>query len=176
MGPVSSILLDRKIDFEEIHQVDELLKSVVNGEVKTTKSTRDFWIDSNKLLKICKLGSDCQFSIQFDNKLREMDEDEIVEIEMLTDKLIKSQIVISAGCNQDGDHNVLGELTLEIAQLLNGIIDFGGDLNIYQKGIKEELNGKVYSIEYNNGMAEYQISDSEFLANWIKQPNFRMIK
>ena len=176
MGPVNSIILDRKIDFEEIQQVDDFLNSVVNGKVEITKSTRDFWIDSKKLLKICEVGSDCQFSIQFDNKLREIDEDEIVEIEMLTSKTIKSQIVISAGCNQDGDHNVLGELTLEIAKLLNGLVDFGGDLNIYGKGVTEELKGKVYSIEYNNGMAEYQIADVEFLTNWIKHPNFRMIK
>ena len=135
MGPVSSILLERKIDFEEIHQIDELLNSIVTGEVETTRSTRYFWVDSEKLLKICKVGSDCQFSIHFDNKLKEMDEDEIVEIEMLTDKVIKSRIVISAGCNQKGDHNILGELTLQIAQLLNGLIDFGGDLNLYKKKV-----------------------------------------
>lgn len=176
MGPVNSIILDRKIDFEEIQQVDEFLNSVVIGKVGITNSTRDFWIDSKKLLKICAVGSDCRFSIQFDNKLREKDEDEIVEIQMVTNKAIKSQIVISAGCNQDGDHNVLGELTLEIAKLLNGLVDFGGDLNIYRKGITEELKGKVYSIEYNNGMAEYQIADVEFLTNWIKHPNFRLIK
>ena len=140
------------------------------------ETTRDFWVDSKKLFKFCEVGSDCQFSIRFDNKLREMDEDEIFEIEMLTDKVIKSQIVISAGCNQKGDHNVLGELTLEIAELLKGFIDFGRDLNLYVKGVKDELKGKVYSIVYNNGMAEYQIADSEFLLNWIKHPSFRMIK
>lgn len=176
MGPVSSILLDRKIDFEEFRQVDELLKSVVNGQIETTRSTRNFWIDSKKLLKLCEDGSDCQFSIQFDNKMREVDEYEITEIERLTRKTVKSQVVISAGCNQNGGHNVLGELTLEIARMLNRLIDFRGDLNIYRKGITEELNGNVYSIEYNDGMAEYQISDTEFLANWIKHQNFRMIK
>lgn len=176
MGPVVSILLDRKIGYEEIQQLDEFLNSVVNGKVEITRSTRDFWIDSKKLLKIHTVGSECQFSIQFDNQLGEIDKDEIVEIERVTDNTIKSQIIISAGCNQDGDHNVLGELTREITKLLNGLIDFGGDMNIYGKGITEELIGKVYSIGYHNGMAEYQIADVEFLTNWIKHPNFRMIK
>lgn len=49
MGPTSSVLLDRKIDVEEIRQVDALIKSVANGEIKSTKSTRDFWIDHKKL-------------------------------------------------------------------------------------------------------------------------------
>lgn len=53
MRPVGSILLERKIGFTEIHQVAELLKSIVNGKVETTKSTKGFWIDSKKLLKIC---------------------------------------------------------------------------------------------------------------------------
>ena len=176
MGPISSILLDRKIDFDEIYQVDELLKSVVNGEVQATKSTRDFWIDSQKLLKIREIGSDCQFSIQFDNKLNEMEEGEMIEIERLTKRTVKSQIVISAGCNQIGDHNMLGELTLQITSKLDGLIDFGGDINMYRQGITEELNGEVYAIEYNNGMAVYQISDTTFLANWIKHQDFRMIK
>ena len=176
MGPVSSILLDRKIDFDEIHQVDRFLESVASREIETKELARDFWIDSIKLLKLNIAGSECRFSIYFDNKLKEFEEDEIVEIEMLTNKLIKSQIIISAGCNQRGDHNVLGELTLEITKLFNGLIDFCGDLNIYKEGITGKLNGNVYSIRYNSGMAEYHVSDSEFLTNWIKHPNFIMIK
>ena len=176
MGPTCSILLERKIDFEEIHLVDEFLKSIVKGEVETTKSARDFWVDSKKFFKISKIGSDCQFSIYFDNKLREMEEDILVQIEMLTKKTIKAQIEISSGCNRSGDHIVLGELTFQIANILKGLIDFGGDLNIYQKEITKILNGEVYSITYNEGMAEYQISDVEFLNNWMKHPNFRMIK
>ena len=176
MGPVCGILLNRKIDFEEIHKVDELLKSIVNGEIETTKSMRDFWVDSKKLPKMNSQGSDCQFSLRFDNELHFMDKDEILEIDMALNFKVKSQISISAGCNQKGDHNVLGELTLKIAEMLSGLIDFGGDLNIYHQGIKEELNGQVYSIEYNNKMAEYQIADSVFLTNWIKHKKFRMIK
>lgn len=176
MGPTSSILLNRKIGFEEIQQVDQFLKSITNGDIITTKSTRDFSVDSSRLLKLRTVGSDCSFSIYFGNILKELSEDEIVEIELLTSLTIKSQISIAAGCNRDGDHNILGELTLEIANLLDGLIHYGGDLNYYKKGITEELNGAVYSIEYNDGMAEYQISDVEFLNNWIKHPDFRMIK
>lgn len=176
MGPTSSVLLDRKIDVEEIRQVDAFIKSVAKGEIKSTKSTRDFWIDPKKLFTSYEIGSEGQFSIHFDNELSEMDKDEVVEIEKLTAQKIHSQIAISAGCNQKGDHNVLGELTLQIAQLLNGLIDFGGDLNSYKKGVVEELRGKAYSIGYNHGKYAYHIADSEFLSHWIKHPNFGMIK
>ena len=176
MGPICSALLDRKIEFEEIYQVDEFLKSIVKREIIVSKNNRDFWVDSSKLLDQNQIGSACRFSIYFDNKLKEIDEDEIVEIEMLTDKVIKSQINISAGCNQEEDHFTLAKLAYEITNLTNGLVNYYGDLNIFRKGINEELNGKVYSIEYNNGMAAYLISDTVFLSNWIKHPNFRMIK
>ena len=176
MGPICSILLNRKIDFEEIQQVDEFLKSIVKGDIKSTKSARDFWVDSTKFPKLNAQGSNCQFSFHFDNKLNFMDEDEMLEIEIVLGFTVQSQVSISAGCNQVGDHNVLGELALEIAKILNGLIDFHGDLNIYKKGITEELEGQVYAIEYNEGMAECHIIDSEFMSHWLKHPNFRMIK
>ena len=176
MGPTCSIVLERKIDFEEIHIVDEFLESIVKGKIETTKSTRNFWIDAKKLFNTTKIGSNCQFSIYFDNELREIEEDMMVQIEILTKRSINSLIGISSGCNRSGDHTILGELTFRIAKLLNGLIDFGGDLNIYQKGITKELDGNIYSIVYNEGMAAYQISDIEFLNNWMNHPNFRMIK
>lgn len=176
MGPVVSILLDRKITFHEIDLVDDFLKSIVSRPINSTKSTREFWVNSKKLLNNNLKGSDCQFSINFDNKLYEMDDDEILEIEILTNRLIQSQIIISAGCNQKGDHNTLGKLALHLNNILDGLVDYCGDLSVYKKGIKDELEGQTYSIEINNGMAENLISDSKFLTNWISHPNFRMIK
>jgi hypothetical protein len=52
-------------------------------------------------------------TFQFDNKLKFMSADQIAEIEILTMQNIQSQIMIGAGCNQVGDHSVLGELTLD---------------------------------------------------------------
>ncbi len=176
MGPTSSIILNRKIEFEEIYQVDEFLNSISKGKINGGKTVREFWVDAQKFLKLNKVGSDCQFTIHFDNKLRDMDEDEILEIEILTSQIIKSKITISAGCNQQGDHNVLGELTLGIAKILNGLVDYGASLDVYQQGIKNELKGKVYTIAFNNGISEYHVSNTEFLTNWIKHPKFRMVK
>lgn len=176
MGPAIAILLNRKIDFEEIHHVDELLKSIVKGEIEMTKSTRDFWVDSSKWSYLKEWKSDCSFSIKFDNKLREMSEDEVLEIEGLLGSKVASQINLSAGCNREADHHILGTLTLEIAQRLDGWIDFGGDINIFSNGICEELDGVFHTIAYNDGLAEYQIMSTAFFENWMKHPDFRIIK
>lgn len=176
MGPVGVVLLDREINFEIIQRVDELLMSIASGDMERTKSTREFTVSADRLLRVRQSGSDCQFSLQFDNKWKARNGESYVEIKRLTNRGMASSISISAGCNQQGDHNILGELILSVARLLDGLIDYTADLNLYEAGITEQLEGTVYAIEYNDGMAVYQISDAVFLDNWIRHPSFRMVK
>jgi|GEM_PF-3925059 len=110
MGPACSILLQKKIDIETIIKIDNFLRSIISSELKTPKVSRTFCVSENKFPKILTGGSNCEFNLLFDNKLRTFDEDDKVEIELAQDFNVQSKITISAGCNQQGDHNVLSEL------------------------------------------------------------------
>lgn len=176
MGPCCSILLNRKFDFEEIYELDLLLEKIALNDIKYTTSTRDFCIDSNKLLQLKSEGSNCLFTIQFKNKFKRYEKEEIDEINSITGKEFLSEISICASCNQNGDHNILAELALEFLKIFGGMINYGGNLNIFHKGITQELKGNIISIPINAGFSENHLSDKEFLFNWINHRNFRMIK
>jgi len=178
MGPTCSILLDKKIDIKLIINVDNFLSSIVSNELKTPKMSREFWIDENKFPKILSYGSNCAFSLTYGNKLRTFDENVKVELELALDFNIESQITISAGCNQQGDHNVLCELIYEIALITEGLIDFGYNILDYNFGEEKKLNGTIYGINYNNGMAINHVIDTEYFKNWMMNniKNIRMVK
>ena len=176
MGPTVSVLLLEEIGWGQVPYIDSFLANICKGKVQSSKSTRDFCIEPQKFPIPNRAQSECQFSMQFDNKLREIDEDELVEISLALNFEPKSKIIFSAGCNQGSDHYILGVLCLEIARLFGGLIDFGGNLNKINPGISAKLKGRFHIVEYNGGNASYLLADVEFMENYLKYPNFRMIK
>ena len=178
MGPTCAIILDRTIDFQMTNQVDDFLKRIINGDLKTPKISRDFWVDKRKFPKITSKGSDCLFNLSYDNKLKLMGEDEIVELDLALNFKAKSMIVISAGCNQQGDHNVLAELILEVAKLTGGLIDFGYDISKYDSESKKILEGMKYDIKFNHDMAIKSFVDIEYFGKWLEnnKNKVRMVK
>ncbi|MBN1911527.1 MAG: hypothetical protein JW818_17430 [Pirellulales bacterium] len=105
------------------------------------------------------------------------DEDE-EDFKILCDKLgwtPQGCIDCSAGCNSDIDHRVLGEVCLHFVQLFNGVVDFCGEL----PASALDGPGKLWSLPYQSVMGIQCIShfsDAEFLAWWLQQPEFYMIK
>jgi hypothetical protein len=87
----------------------------------------------------------------------------------------KEHVDISAGSNALKEHKILAQLLIELATKFKaGIINLGGEINDLT-----DLPGKVveipFSIEDENSYS-IQIVDVEFLKNWLKHPNFRMVK
>lgn len=84
-------------------------------------------------------------------------------------------LVVSAMCNREIDHKILGELTLYLAEEFNGLINFGGHL-ITQT---DKMQGKMWEIPYETSggmMAVYSIANVDFMRAWLNNKNFRMIK
>lgn len=110
-------------------------------------------------------------------------------------------IDLYAGVNGRIDHLVLGRTCLALARRYDGLVDFGGavDLAGYRpkRGYDTEdvqeierwltaieaaiktLPGTVYSIPYETARGTPWVShvgDAEFLAAWLDHPRFHMIK
>ena len=92
---------------------------------------------------------------------------------MVTGEIIQSRIIISAGCKQKSDHNILGEMALAILEEIGGYIDFGSIINIYRPKI--ELKGRLFTIGAEGNYVGFHIADKELLRNWLHEGNFSMI-
>jgi len=178
MGPTCSILLDKRIDLTISVAVDNFLRSIITHELNTPKVSRDFQVDSTEFQGITKERSTCEFHLSFDNKLELVDEELIVELELAINFKVQSQIIIAAGCNQQGDHNVLAELIYEITKITGGLIDYGQDILKHNVGPQKDLKGFIYGIEYNHGMAINHIVDLQYFGEWLtnNKNNLRMAK
>jgi len=176
MGPVCSILLREKIDVKTVATVDATLQRNQIGEFISTALSRNFRIDYTQLQLPLQEGSDCMFTLQYDAELEDMYDNELAQINAATKQEIRSQIIISASCNRLGDHYILAALAWEILDTLDGFIDFGGDLNMFNNRATVEIPGQIVSIPYNNGTAHNHISDKRFLRQWIEHEDFAMVK
>jgi hypothetical protein len=87
----------------------------------------------------------------------------------------KDTLGFAAMCNRQVDHRVLGELCLRFAQLLDGLVDFDGELPASATHGPATLFAVPYEAE-NGRRCRYHVGNAEFLEWWLKQPDFRMIK
>ena len=101
-----------------------------------------------------------------------------MELDLALKFKVQSEISIAAGCNQQGDHNILGELIYELSKITSGLIDFGYDILKYNLGDRQNLKGVIYSIESGQQMSVNHIVDSEFFGEWLSnnKDNLRMVK
>lgn len=86
----------------------------------------------------------------------------------------EDQVTFAAMCNDKVDHRILAELCIEIGHLLEGVVDFGGWLG---DDIAPKI-GQMWASPYESvsGPRFSHLGTPEFLAWWLKQPGFRMVK
>ena len=171
-GPICSVLVRLNPDISILTLVYEVIDSIA-----TERSDNSFYVSS-------ALGSPekCElrpFGLEFSSITTEYDGHAAEELKSIQDKFRFNpdfDITLYAMCNQMEDHIILAQLTLKIAEAVNGIIDFGG-LLFEQKG--KLTIGTVYEVDYQTTEGEYSqyhVGDIEFLRNWILDKDFHMIK
>ena len=87
----------------------------------------------------------------------------------------KDQILLIAMCNQSEDHAILADLCIKVSELIGGLIDFGGTLQL----LNRVVSGRLHRIGFESsqgGVGYRHIGDIEFLKDWRSQPEFRMVK
>lgn len=130
--------------------------------------------------------------------------EELINIKKAIGFSPKFVLNLYACSNKDIDHTILGELSLIWAEKFKGIIDFGGaiypynslpeemkkgmwlwekanwiDIKPYFDEMIQSINGKIFTIEYdidNHRNWVFHLCDAKFMKNWLKNPNYRLIK
>jgi Family of unknown function (DUF6368) len=171
-GPTSSVLLRITPDSSTIALVYKVI-----DDLATKRTDDDFHINSTLA------SSDKEELRPFGVELNSITSDYYnyseSELKLIEEKFKfypKYDIGLYAMCNDIADHKILGQLTLKIAEAVDGIIEFGGRLN--ENKIKH-VKGKICGIDYETAsgrIAQHHVSDIEFMRNWLVDKNFYMIK
>lgn len=173
MGPICTVLLSRSVDEAMLSRIDAWLQTIVQGNIECMAFSRQFWVDSERLG--IAVQSDCAFMLDIDAALQDFESSEVAQISAQLGAPLKTQLIIAAGCNQQADHVIVGQLALALVQQFGGIIDFGGDLHLAATADFHELSGKLINLSNTDDNA-YHICDEAFLQSWIAHPAFRLIK
>lgn len=102
-------------------------------------------------------------------------------------------LVLCAGCSGPENHLLLGHLALAMARRLDALVDFDGVLGYpvpcdetrdeadlaRARALVATLPGKVAEVSYDTGGAGRwfrHVGDVEFLAAWLRHPDFHLVK
>ena len=171
-GPASSVLLRIAPNSSTI----ALIYKVID-DLASERTEHDFYINST--LASPDKEDLRPFGVELNpitNDYYNYSESELKSIEDKFKFYPKYDIGLYARCNDKADHKILGQLTLKIAEAVDGIIEFGGRLD----GNKiKHVNGKICEIDCetaNGRTVEHHVSDIEFMRNWLLDKNFYMIQ
>jgi len=173
-GPTSAVLLGSipsETELAEIQNIIEKLSTRIEGT--------DFWVVTtipiNGTADISSLIEARPFILE----LEELTADgfytasKLSQIESFSHTRPVFCLTLSAMCSHQVDHRILGDLTLYLANKLNGIIYFDGKLDSAKIA---GYQGRTRAIDTEEAEAAYSICDTEFMKWWLCSPNFKMIK
>lgn len=158
-GPTAGIILSNTISSE---QVDEIRLEI--SKMASRVKGDEFWVHERPFILI--IGP------EYEDEFKDCKIEAVPEIIGWTSV---DTIGFAAMCNDAIDHKILGELCLHFSRLLDGLIDFSGELN----GHDDASSGRLFSMNYLAASGKsciHHIGDAEFLEGWLKHPNFHMIK
>ncbi|MFG3228822.1 DUF6368 family protein [Kitasatospora sp. NPDC048194] len=101
-------------------------------------------------------------------------------------------LVLCAGCSGPENHRLLGHLALAMARRLGALVDFDGVLGhpvprnetrdaadlARARALVASLPGKVAEVSYDTGGTGRwfrHVGDVEFLAAWLRHPDFHLV-
>jgi|GEM_PF-5896184 len=125
--------------------------------------------------------------------------EDVAYITQITGRHAREELVICAHTNEPSSHHALGVLTHHVARTYQGIIDLGGaldgaDFTVYRQGAHDAdmefaialyeayfagHPGQLWPVPYTLSDGALWFShfcDADFMAWWLRQPQFRMVK
>jgi hypothetical protein len=78
-------------------------------------------------------------------------------------------------CNQDVDHQILGDVALWLAEKTCGFVDLCGRLELPSSGLPGEIILIPYETAWGD-QAESMLMDRVAFRAWLGCPQFRMVK
>jgi hypothetical protein len=194
MGPGAAIVLGREPTDLDRENTENLLQSL--GDVRTDSGSLAVSIRSTRTIAGTYHGEERSFWFDWQIDDHEDPPGWRQQIEETFRVRPQGRLSVTAGMNRPADHRVLGEVVLQLALLLEGVIDFDGALlplaspawthpmswPEVSSSVHELLKGVpgcVIALEYEvNDQRTWacHVGDSQFLKGWLKHPDFHMIK
>jgi hypothetical protein len=196
-GPV--ILICTKHVDENTHlKLANMLKNSLSIDgVNETNDSYDVHIKKGKFGDIKLNENSCTFLINIERK-KYLDQTQQQDYLQKLQLENSTAIHLSAMCNQPIDHFLLAKLAIEIQKITGGFIDINGRIcpkgfpkidkylqliypsdeiiRNYVSGIKGVVHEIYHEIDDYGTTSYSHVVDVEWLKNWIKHPDFRLIK
>ncbi|MGY3340144.1 hypothetical protein ACVW0K_006243 [Streptomyces filamentosus] len=190
-GPAVGLLLFEPRAFEDIlADVVPWLESFCRPVEVSASGTLDFWVEDGSAVgfPVPDPTGVGVFFLTEDEETPGEDED----YSALSRTPVQG-LVLGAGCSGPANHRLLGHLALALAQRLEALVDFGGLLGSpvprddTDEGASPDrarapaaaLPGRVVEVPYETGDGGREVGhvgDAEFLAAWLRHPDFPMVK
>jgi Family of unknown function (DUF6368) len=194
MGPAAAIVLGREPTDLDRENTENLLQSL--GDVRTDSGSLAVSIRSTRTIAGTYEGEERSFWFDWQIDDHEDPPGWRRQIEETFRLRPKGRLSVTAGMNRPADHRVLGEVVLQLALLLEGVIDFDGallplaspawthrmswpEVSSSVRQLLKDLPGRVIALEYEvNDQRTWacHVGDSQFLKGWLNHPDFHMIK
>jgi len=157
-GPHASILFNKRLTGVETAEIKKYIAD------RSTEVEDDyFWIHEHPFSMT--LGP------EFDDDLKEYDENGTAKVIEWSPLDI---VTLSALCDSQRDHLILGEICYSLAERYSGLVDFHGKLDLPDFSFPGELYVIDHSVD--DRFFSFHIGDAQFLKAWIKSDRFKMIK
>lgn len=199
-GPSASVLLPRSLNDQDHAAIRELIVAMSRQDLGNHPLGPDaFWVCDTHPAGGRYLGSGRSFAVNCGSPSH-FDVAELARIETGFGFAPAAEVTVSAFCNDDEDHRILGEFCTRLAEKLGGIVDFNGALlppipvgrlvvdfvDLEWRQVETDflrmiagLPGLLLGISYEPQPGRewvHHIGDVAFLKAWLGHPNFRMVK
>jgi hypothetical protein len=148
----------------------DLIEDLV-GLTASMREKESFWVENTHAIGGTYKGDGRPF-VWFQERREPGDLAKIAGISRVTPA---QEIGLAAMCNQDIDHQILGEMALWIVEKTCGFVDLEGCVELPPTG----LPGWTARIPYETASgreAEYMVMDRVAFRAWVSCPTFRMVK
>ncbi|MEM9023068.1 MAG: DUF6368 family protein [Bacteroidota bacterium] len=173
-GPASSILFETILSPSAWAETERVMLEI-SSEVEGT----GFWVTSTAAINGTVQARDGRPFGMEKNAISpggaNYAQEELAMIKALVGFEPTFEVSICAFCNREIDHQILGELTLYLAEKFGGVVDFGGQIS----PPLAPMNGKLWEIPYataEGSQMTYSVADVTFMRHWLSDPNFSMVK
>ncbi|WP_150234514.1 DUF6368 family protein [Streptomyces filamentosus] len=190
-GPAVGLLLFERRAFEDIlADVVPWLESFCRPVEAKAGGTLDFWVEDGSVVgfPVPDPTGVGVFFLTEDQETPGEDED----YSALSRPPVQG-LVLGAGCSGPANHRLLGHLALALARRLEALVDFDGVLGSSAscgdtdegaspdraRALVAVLPGRVVEVPYetgDGGRGVRHVGDAEFLAAWLRHPDFHLVK
>jgi hypothetical protein len=207
-GPSASVLLREPLSASQIGQINETIRAISSHIVPGNGYHCDFWVSDLRPLGGSYVGAGKPLGLSFygpDGPMETIVQWDSARMPVFVAEfgfVPQQEVSLAAFCNDREDHAILGRLTLYVAELIGGLVDFNGailphlpvritgesfwfekavwaDVEPYFNAMAGEMPGRIVSFPYETARGTTwasHVADAAFLRAWLAHPDFHMIK